>query len=196
MDTVFFGGVGLFFVLLGLYLLKKHREFVSNCIKVEGKVTAVVEKIYKTRGSFGQIIERRRINVPVVVYRYHRLYRFNAELDADVHKLVTGARVEVLINPFKPKTAKLSIGAHQGVLVFRLMVGLGLFIASIGVYLFNPNEFSLDFLNDPFIIIMLVVLAVFFYLKLWPMLSLLPNMPIYTENAEEVKDSGNSASGY
>lgn len=183
-----FGGVGIFFVILGLFLLKKHRNFVSQCITVEGKVIDIVDKQYITRGSFGQVTKRRIIKTPIVLYKYHKRYKFQAEIDARYHNLSLDSVVEVLINPLRPRTAKLRIGATENTTAFYIMIGLGVFSSIIGVVLFNPNEFNLDFLYTPFALGIITVTIVFLYLKLWPLLSILPHAPIYTENAEEIKE--------
>lgn len=188
MGSLMFCGGGLFFIILGLFLIKKHRSFVSNCIKLEGRVTDIVDEVYTRRGSFGQVTDRRKIKTPIVQYKYNRLYQFKAGIDARSHNLTHDSKVEVLINPLQPKTAKLSMGAQDNAMVFYSMVVSGLFILVLGIIQFNPNEFNIDFLYDPLLLAIVTVSIIFLYFKLWPVLSILPNAPIYSENAEEVKN--------
>lgn len=182
MDTLMFGGGGLFFILLGLFLIKKHRDFVSHCIKVDGRVIDIVTKV----------TNRYRFQAPIVQYKYNKNYKFQAEVDAGSHNLTHGSMVKVLINPRQPKTAKLGIGAKESAIVFYLMIGLGVFSLMIGVMLFNPNEFNVDFLYDPLTLAIVAISVIFLYLKLWPMLTILPNTPIYSENAVEVENQDNA----
>lgn len=186
MDTLMFGGVGLFFILFGLLLTKKHSDFILKGIKISGRVIDVVDKVHISRGTFGQITEQSTIKAPVVEYKYKKSYKFEAEVDVRSYNLTQGSVVEVIINPLKPKTAKLSIGAKESTMIFKLMIGLGIFSCGIGAINFNPNDFNFHFLNDPFTLAIVIITIVYVYLKLWPILRVLPFMPIYHENAVEV----------
>lgn len=188
MDTLMFGGVGLLFTIFGLFFMKKHRDFIANCIKVDGTVIDIVDKTYITRNISGQVTKQRSYKVPLVQYRYKKLYQFQADVDVSTHKLARDTRVEVMINPFKPKTAKLTIGAQESMIAFRIMIVVGVFSIIIGAVQFNPREFNLDFLYNPLTLAIITFSIIFLYLKLGPILSILPNTPIYTENAVEVEN--------
>ena len=186
MDTLMFGGGGIFFILFGLFLSKRHSEFILKGIKINGRVIDVVDKVNITRGAFGQITDQQNIKAPVVQYEYKKQYKFQAEIDVRSHNLTQGSAVEVIINPLKPKTAKLGIGAKIDTLIFKLMIGLGVFSCGIGAILFNSNDFNFHLFTDPFTLAIVIITIIFIYLKLWPMLRILPFLPIYHENAVEV----------
>jgi len=188
MDTLMFGGVGMFFLILGLFLNKKHRNFVAHCIKVDGRVIGIVDKVYKSRGAFGRVVDGRTVREPIVQYRYNKLYKFQAEIDAKTHDLAHDSKLEVLINPAHPRTAKLSLTAHNNIIVFRMMMVAGLFSMIIGAITFNPNELNFDFLYDPVTVAVIIITIIFLYLKLAPVLRALPHTPIYPENAVEVEN--------
>lgn len=184
---MFLGG-GLLFVFLGFFLIKKHQDFMNKCITVNGVITDIVEKVNITRNSLGGVEDRKVVHTPIIQYKHNKLYEFQSEIDANSHYLKKGANVEVLINPLKPKAAKLLIGAKENTMIFKLMIGLGGFLSIIGLALFEPNELSFDFLERPITLIAIIFSLGFLYFKVLPMLSLLAGADIYTENAKEVEN--------
>ncbi len=188
MDTIIFLGGGLLFVLLGFFLRKKHQDFMSKCITVNGVITDIVEKINITRNSLGGVEDRKVVHTPIVQYKYNKLYEFQSEIDANSHYLKKSANVEVLIDPLKPKVAKLLLGANENTLFFKIIIGIGSFLSIIGTALFNPNDFSLDFIADPVMLLIITAVLGFLYFKALPIITMISMADIYTENAKEVED--------
>ncbi len=188
MDTIMFTGGGLFFIFLGLFLRKKHQQFMASSIIVNGKIVDIVEKVNISRNTFGGIEDKRIIWTPIVQYKYNKLYEFQSEVDANSHGLKKQSNVDVLIDPLKPKVAKLTVGAKDSSMLMLIMIGLGSFLSIIGLILFNPNDFDIGSLTEPFPLLVTVFAGTFFYVKIWPILSMFAVADIYTENAKEVEE--------
>lgn len=186
MDTILFAGVGLFFIYLGLMLNHKHKKFVANSIEIDGRIVSIIDRVNRTRGNFGQVTDINTIKAPLVQYRYGLLYEFEAELDTSTHDLGVGSSVVVLIDPLRPKTAKLQLAATQSTWMFKIMIGLGTFACILGAIQYKPIHFDLSFFEHPFMLIFICIVAFTFYTKVLPTLRLLKYAPIYQDNAREV----------
>lgn len=188
MDTVMFTGGGLLFVWLGFFLRRKHQQFMSRCITINGKIIDIVEKVNIRRNATGAINGKRTIQVPVIEYKYNKRYQFQSEVDANQHGIKKGEKVEVVIDPLKPKVAKLMLAAKDNTMLFWLMIGLGTFLSIIGLIQFNPKDFDIDLLANPFTIAVIIFSAIFFYLKVLPLLQMMAFADIYTENAKQMDE--------
>ena len=189
MDTILFSGVGCGLILLAIFLMKKHKHFMSHSIEVEGKIIDVVERLHTTRTAMGGVEDKQLLKHPVVQYRYNKSYQFQSDMDVSKEDVKVGSSVTVRINPLQPKAAKLDISLKSNTLMFMLMIGLGVFLIGIGAVQFKPSDFSnLSLFDDWFTLAFVVVGGIYLYIKLSPMFGFLKYGAIYTENAEEVED--------
>lgn len=187
MDTILFSGVGVLLVLFAMALIKKHKQFVANSVEVPGEVIDIVQTYQVNRDGEGGARSRVR-QVPVVKYRYNRFYKFQSDIDIARKGVTIGSPVTVRIDPFKPKTAKLELGLANHVMLFRLMIGLGIFFIIIGAVQYEPRDFDLDHFNNWVPLAFMVFGGIYLYFKLSPLIGFLKHNPIYTENAEELDE--------
>jgi len=187
MDTFLFSGVGVGFILLAIFLIKKHKHFMESSIEVQGEIVDIIEKTHITRNTFGHVEDKKLFKHPVVKYRYHRFYQFQSDIDVSREDLSVGSSVSVRINPLKPTTAKLEIGLNNNMLFFWLMIGLGLFLIGIGAVQFKPSDYTNLSLFDNWLALgFILVGGIYLYIKIGPILSLMRYNSIYSENAKEL----------
>jgi len=180
MDTILFSGVGCGLIFFALFLMKKHKHFMSHSIEVEGEIIDIVERLHTTQNS------QRLLKHPVVKYRYNKSYKFQSDMDVSKEAVKVGSRVTVRIDPMQPKAAKLDMSLKSNSLMFILMIGLGVFLIGIGAVQFKPSDFTnLSLFDDWVTLGFIVVGGIYLYVKLGPLFSFLKYNSIYTENAEE-----------
>lgn len=187
MDTILFSGVGCGLIFFAVFLMKKHKYFMSHSIVLEGEVIDIVERLHTTQNAIGGVEDQRLLKHPVVKYRYNKSYKFQSDIDVSNEAVKVGSRVTVRIDPMQPKAAKLEMSLKSFSLMFTLMIGLGVFFIGIGAVQFKPSDFTnVSLFDNWFMLIFVVVGGAYLYIKLSPIYSLLKYNSIYTENAEEV----------
>ena len=182
----------LIFMLGGLILIgvsffgkKIRKKFISESFVIPGIVVDIKEDSHKMADG-----NSRTFLLPIIEYKVKSKLRFEAEIDATQHKIKIGDAVEVLVSKSNYKIAKLNGSTKDLFLNLNIMLFLGVGTCGVSVHLFNPNDFSLDFIKDPFTAVVVVAGIIFFILKAIPVIRLyFYNGQNYTENAYEEPDA-------
>jgi len=188
MTTLIAGTIGLFFLYIGLALLRKHKEFLRNSIRLQGSIIEINKLLYTEKGKFGNM--RRHLTprmYPTVQYRYNgKNYQYHADAEINPVIMPKGTSLTVLIDPMRPKAPQLEIGMKNGTFLFGIFVFIGLICLVVAVIDFDPTSFVKD-ITDPFVIVIAIFLAIFAYLEITPMLKEMNQSKIYPERAKEIE---------
>ncbi|MDX1757398.1 MAG: DUF3592 domain-containing protein [Marinobacter sp.] len=185
MHSIIFMLAGLLFIA-GSYCGRKARaSFLASCIPTGGVVVAIKEEQQGSGDSVNQV------QLPVVEYELDTRLRFKGEIDVRQHNLQVGDPVEVLVSRDNPRIARLQQGKKEMQLLLNALMALGVFGFGLGAYLFDPSDYSVRFLKDPFTLACAGLGIAFVAFKGVPMArQFLAHGPVYTENATEGTEEG------
>jgi len=187
MTTLIAGTMGLFFLFLGLTLFRQHKKFLRKCIRVQGTIVEINEWFHTKRGMLGN--QRRNLtpkNYPIVQYRYNgQNYEYQADTDVNPVFMPKGTSLTVLIEPMRPKAAKLEMGMKVDKILFSIFTFLGLISLLVAIIDFDLASFVKD-MYDPFFIVIAISFAIFVFVYLGPMLKEMKRSSIYPERANKV----------
>ena len=132
MEVWYFWPAGLFFVVLGVFLLIRARLWRARAVRVPGRITGV-------RGTEGQ----NGINY-MVNYRFTTKEGNKIKSSAGAGSstdLKDGAHVEVLYDPRKPTSSYIDVKGMRGGWAGWVLVGIGgiAWFSAAMVWLFGPE---------------------------------------------------------
>ncbi|WGL17880.1 hypothetical protein PVT68_06175 [Microbulbifer bruguierae] len=183
MHSIVFMLAGLLCVALALIGKKTRQAFIAESFLVRGKVVDIKEERQKSGDSTNTF------HFPIIEYKTRSTFRFKAEVDADQHLLNVGDSAAVMVSKKNHKIAKLKNGTKELYLLLNALMVLGISGCVLSIYLFDPKEFNLDFIKDPFTLLFTVAVIGFLTSKMYPPLKLyFNNGPRYSENAYEVSN--------
>ncbi len=186
MHSIVFIFAGLLFLAVAWLGRKTFDQFRANSYKVAGQIVEITKSTQRLDDS------TTTFNLPVVEYALDdgRRFRFTGEIDVDQNKLKLGMPVVVLVSQRNPAIAKLDRASKEKVLVLRIFAGLGLAGCAVGAYLFDPADYQLRYLKDPFVLGASAIGLFWLYTRGIPLINTLraPGAMQYSVNAEEVSE--------
>ena len=171
---------GLFCLFFGIFLQRRLARFVGTSTKVHGEIITITVQQHTSHTSVG-VTKHKNIYMPIVQYRYDRNYRFESPINARRHRLQPGSELVVLIDPRKPRIAMTETDAKERKIMYRVFQALGALFLLMGIVMMEQETFDIHF--DPMLILLLLCIALFLYIKAWPLLDLLHPRGGYYENA-------------
>ena len=188
MTTLIAGTVGLFFLYIGLALLRKHKEFSRNSIRLQGNIIEINKRLHTENGRFGN--KRRHLTprmYPTVQYRYNgKNYQYQADTEINPVVMPKGTLLTVLIEPMRPRAPQLEIGMKNGKFLFGIFAFIGLICLFVAAIDFDLTSFVKEITN-PFVIVIAIFIVIFAYFEIAPMLKEMNQTKIYPEHAKEIE---------
>lgn len=183
MHAIVFVAAGLFFLYIAHYGRRTFDHFQANSTRTRGRVVDTVQVESRLQGR------THHYEVPIVEYTAGNgtRLRFQGEVDIHQHGLSPNDTVSVLVSLSNPRIAKLEQGSREKVILLRAMTGLGIATCVVGVYLFDPSDYRLEFLTNPWVLGGIAVGGFVLFSRVLPVIRhLRGGKPVYAENAREV----------